>query len=234
MGTSVLAQARPRLARLLDHAGARYAEVTSAFAPEEMASLVAPDLAAAAARAWSGHPVRAAYEAQATRDEVNRRLRADLETTLVDEMLTKVDRATMAWGLEARVPFLDRGMVEWAIVQPGRYKVRGATGKRIVRAALLPALSATAAAPKRGFSPPVSAWLRGPLRTLVEDTLSSSAVARRGLLRPDAVQRLVRAHMEGRADRARQVFTLLALELWLQRLDARDRVAGTAVAAATA
>jgi asparagine synthase (glutamine-hydrolysing) len=149
-------------------------------------------------------------------------------------MLAKVDRATMRSGLEARVPFLDRALLEWALVQPGRYKVRGATGKRLVRAALQPTLPRTAAAPKRGFSPPVGAWLRGPLRSLVLDTLAPAAVARRGLLRPDVVERLVLAHMSGRADRSRQVFTILALELWLRRLDAARMVTPPASAVASA
>ncbi len=219
-GPALPAQVRARLARLVADPGARYAEITSAFAPEEIGAIVSPDLADVAARAWAGHPVRLAYDGETTRDEVNRRLRADLHTTLVDEMLAKVDRATMAAGLEARVPFLDRALVEWALAQPGSHKVRGGTGKRLVRAALQPALPQTAAAPKRGFSPPVGAWLRGPLRSLVQDTLAPEAVARRGLLRPDVVERLVSAHTSGRADRSRQVFTVLALELWLRRLDA--------------
>jgi asparagine synthase (glutamine-hydrolysing) len=222
------------LARLVADPGARYAEITSAFAPEEIRTIVSPDLADAADRAWAEHPVRLAYDGETTRDEVNRRLRADLQTTLVDEMLTKVDRATMAAGLEARVPFLDRALVEWALVQPGSYKVRGGTGKRLVRAALQPALPRTAAAPKRGFSPPVGAWLRGPLRSLVLDTLTPEAVARRGFLRPHVVERLVRAHMAGRVDRSRQIFTILALELWLGRLDAGRVLAPPATAGASA
>jgi asparagine synthase (glutamine-hydrolysing) len=233
-GPALLPQVRARLARLVTDPGARYAEITSAFAPEEIRAIVTPDLADAADRAWACHPVRLAYDGEATRDEVNRRLRADLHTTLVDEMLAKVDRATMAAGLEARVPFLDRALVEWALAQPGSYKVRGGTGKRLVRAALQPALPHTAAAPKRGFSPPLGAWLRGPLRSLVLDTLSPEAVARRGFLRPEVVERLLRAHMAGRAERSRQIFTILALELWLRRLDAGRVLAPPATAGASA
>jgi asparagine synthase (glutamine-hydrolysing) len=200
--------------------GERYAEIVSGFIPEEMEALLVPDLAGLATRAWSDHPVRRAYELEPAGDEVNRRLRADLRTTLVDEMLTKVDRATMAWGLEARVPFLDRALVEWAFRQPGRYKVRGGRGKRLLRRALAD-LPDVARRPKHGFDVPLGAWLRGPLRPLMQDALSPAAVRRRGLFRPEAVEALVSAHLRGRGDYARKIFTLMALESWLDQLSAR-------------
>ena len=169
-------------------------------------------------RARPGGPTRCASATRAPtgRDEVNRRLRADFATTLVDEMLTKVDRMTMAAGLEARVPFLDRGLVEWAFRLPGRLKVRG-SGKRILRRALAGALPAHRRAPKHGFDVPLGAWLRGPLRALLLDTLSPEAVRRRGLLRERAVTRMVEAHLRGRGDHSRKLFSLIVLEMWLRR-----------------
>jgi len=98
----------------------RYAESVDLFTPEEMEALVDPSAAELAREAWRTNPVRVGYANADGTDEVNRRLRADFATTLVDEMLTKVDRMTMAAGLEARVPFLDRGLVEWAFRLPGR------------------------------------------------------------------------------------------------------------------
>lgn len=222
------AELRGRLRRMREP-GERYAEIVSAFVPEEMGALLAPDLAELAARAWAENPVRRAYEREPAGDEVNRRLRTDLRTTLVDEMLAKVDRMTMAWGLEARVPFLDRSLVEWTFRQPGRYKVRGGLGKRLLRRALadLPAVARRA---KHGFDVPLGSWLRGPLRPLMLDTLSPAAVRRRGLFRPEAVEALLSAHLNGRGDHTRKVFTLMALETWLDQLAAaRETAEATAL-----
>ncbi|MCM2258713.1 MAG: asparagine synthase C-terminal domain-containing protein, partial [Vicinamibacteria bacterium] len=134
-----------------------------------------------------------------------------------DEMLVKVDRTTMAAGLEARVPFLDRAFVSWALAQPARYKLAGGTGKRVLRLALERRLPAAARRPKHGFDVPLGPWLRGPLRERVADTLAADRVKRRGLLAPAAVERLVAAHLAGSGDHSRQLLSLLALELWLGR-----------------
>jgi asparagine synthase (glutamine-hydrolysing) len=208
------AQLRSRLGRLLRSPDERYAEVVAAFTPEEMAALLDPAAESLARQAWRTNPVRLRYAGAGDRDEVNRRLRADLATTLVDEMLTKVDRMTMAAGLEARVPFLDRGLVEWAFRLPGPLKVRG-EGKRILRQALSATFPRIAARPKHGFDVPLGAWLRGPLRPLLLDTLSAEAVRRHGFLRERAVARMVEAHLRGRGDHSRKLFSLMVLELWM-------------------
>ncbi|PYQ45088.1 MAG: asparagine synthase (glutamine-hydrolyzing) [Acidobacteria bacterium] len=197
--------------------GERYAEIVTAFVPEEMEALLHPELAEVAARAWAENPVRLAYETEPGGDEVNRRLRADLRTTLVDEMLAKVDRMTMARGLEARVPFLDRALVESAFRLPGGYKVRWGRGKRLLRRALAD-LPAVARRRKHGFDVPLGEWLRGPLRPWMGDLLSAGTLRRRGFFRPEVVESLVSAHLRGRGDYSRKIFTLVALEAWLQRL----------------
>jgi asparagine synthase (glutamine-hydrolysing) len=122
---------------------------------------------------------------------------------------------TMASGLEARVPFLDRPLVEWAFRLPGRHKVRGGRGKLLLRRALARSLPSIAGRAKHGFDVPLGAWLRTRLRPMLLDALSPEAVRRRGLFRPEAVQRLLDAHLAGRGDHARKVFSLLSLELWL-------------------
>jgi asparagine synthase (glutamine-hydrolysing) len=203
---------------MLRHPGERYAEIVSAFTPEELADLLAPDRLELAQRAWASSPIVRAYGEEDARDEVNRRLRVDLRTTLVDEMLAKVDRMTMAAGLEARVPFLDRPLVEWALRQPGRLKVRGGRGKLMLRRSLAGSLPRVASRAKHGFDVPIGAWLRTRLRPLLVDALSPEAVRRRGLFRPDAVRRLVEAHLQGRGDHGRKVFSLLSLEMWLSGL----------------
>ncbi|HEY2944982.1 MAG TPA: asparagine synthase (glutamine-hydrolyzing), partial [Vicinamibacteria bacterium] len=220
-GPGLAAQARARLGRLFRHPDERYAEIVDAFTPEEMDALLAPDLREMGRRAWDENPVRLRYAGENARDPVNRRLRADLATTLVDEMLTKVDRMTMAAGLEARVPFLDRALVEWAFRLPGRYKVRRGVGKRLLRRALAPTLPRAARRPKHGFDVPLGDWLRGPLRPMLLDTLTPAALRRRGLVRADAVERMIRAHLDGRGDHSRKLFTMLVLEEWLGALGQR-------------
>jgi asparagine synthase (glutamine-hydrolysing) len=213
-GPGLPLQLRYRLGRLFSRPDERYAEVVGAFTPEEMADLLEPSAAPLARQAWRTNPVRLHYVSADGRDEVNRRLRADLATTLVDEMLTKVDRMTMAAGLEARVPFLDRRLVEWAFRLPGRLKVRG-EGKRILRQALAGAFPRIASRPKHGFDVPLGAWLRGPLRPLLLDCLAPAAVRRHGILRERAVTRMVDAHLRGQGDHSRKLYSLMVLELWL-------------------
>ena len=215
-GPGLATQVRFRLRRLLKQPDQRYAEVVDLFTPEEMEDLLDPGAASLAREAWDTNPVRLRYAAERAGDEVNRRLRTDLQTTLVDEMLTKVDRMTMAAGLEARVPFLDRGLVEWAFRLPGRHKVRG-QGKRVLRRALAATFPRAAARPKHGFDVPLGPWLRGPLRPLLLDALSPEVVRRRGLFREAAVARILDAHLRGRGDHSRKLYSLLVLEMWLRR-----------------
>jgi asparagine synthase (glutamine-hydrolysing) len=132
-------------------------------------------------------------------------------------MLTKVDRMTMAAGLEARVPFLDRGLVEWAFRVPGRLKVWRGWGKLPLRKLLDGPLSAVANRPKHGFDVPMGAWFRGPLREMLHGTLTSQKARQRGLVDPAAVTRIIDAHMAGQGDHSRVLFSLLVLELWLAR-----------------
>jgi asparagine synthase (glutamine-hydrolysing) len=214
-GPGLLAQLAARLRRQLFRPGERYAELVAAFTPEELQHLLQPAWHPLAARAWTENPVRRGFDAAAGADPVNRRLRADLASSLPAEMLTKVDRMTMGSGLETRVPFLDRGFLEWALRLPGRLKIRGGTGKLVLRRALADRLPEASRRPKHGFNVPLGPWLRGPLRPLLEERLSPQAVESRGIFRPQAVAHLIRAHHAGRADYSRKLFTLLALELWL-------------------
>ncbi len=214
-GPGLLAQLAGRLRRQLFHPGERYAELVSAFTPQELMALLQPDWHPAAAAAWRENPVRRGFDAAVGAGPVNRRLQADLVSSLPGEMLTKVDRMTMGAGLEARVPFLDRRFLEWALRLPGRLKTRGGSGKLVLRRALEKSLPAAARRPKHGFNVPLGSWLRGPLRPLLDRHLAPDAVRSRGIFRPEAVGRLIQAHNQGRGDYSRQLFTLLMLELWL-------------------
>jgi asparagine synthase (glutamine-hydrolysing) len=140
-----------------------------------------------------------------------------LKTYLQDGVLQKVDRATMAFALEARAPFLDPRVMAFAFSLEDGLKYRRLETKRVLKALardLVP--KEVIDRPKQGFAVPLARWLRGPLRPLVEETLAPERV-RGGLLREDAVSRLVKANREGAAD-PRQVWSLVVLETWRARL----------------
>jgi asparagine synthase (glutamine-hydrolysing) len=214
-GPGLGAQLATRLRRMASDPAGHYASLVAGFTPEELSALLVPELGPVVKQVWDDDPVSRAYAAATTPDAVNRYLEADLASTLEGEMLTKVDRMTMAAGLEARVPFLDRGLVEWLFSLPGAYKTRGDTGKIILRSSLASVLPEVARGPKKGFSPPLGAWLRGPLRPFLADTLTPARVRERGWLRPGMVERMLSAHLTGRADLSRKLFALLVLETWL-------------------
>ena len=217
-GPGLPAQLTGRLRRMAERPADRYAEIVCAFTPEEMEALLVPGLRDLSREAWENLPVRRRFGEEPAGDETNRRLRVDLSTSLVDEMLTKVDRMTMSCGLEARVPFLDRELVEWSLRLPGRVKVGGGTGKLLLRRALERRLPDTARRRKHGFDVPLGDFLRGRLAPWLRDSLSPDRVRRRGLLRPEAVERLVEAHLAGQVDASRRLLSLLVLDSWLDGL----------------
>ncbi len=158
------------------------------------------------------------------RDELDTRLRVDFAHALPDDMLVKVDRASMAHGLEVRVPFLDHRVVEHAALLPSRLKLRGGRGKRalldVFGADLPPHVRRRA---KAGFDAPIGAWLRDPLRALTRDVLAPTALARTGWLETGAVSRLLAEHDAGRVDHAWRLWSLVVLQTWLSRI-APERV----------
>jgi asparagine synthase (glutamine-hydrolysing) len=139
----------------------------------------------------------------------------DAVTYLPNDILMKVDRASMRVALEARSPFLARDVVDLAFAVPDSFRMRGVTGKRLLRAALRDLLPGEILRrPKKGFGIPVAAWLRGPLRSLAHDVLGRAALAESGLFRPAAVQHMLDEHERGAADHRKPLWTLLVFELW--------------------
>jgi asparagine synthase (glutamine-hydrolysing) len=142
----------------------------------------------------------------------------DLGLYLVDDLLVKTDRASMAHSLEARVPFLDTVVTNLALALPTRSKVRGLAKKVLLRKAAEPLLPrAIVHGRKRGFSIPAAAWLRRELEPFARDTLSTETLRRQGFFQPDVVRRVVDDHVAGREDRSRQLWSLLAFTLWHER-----------------
>jgi asparagine synthase (glutamine-hydrolysing) len=158
----------------------------------------------------------------------------DFGTYLVDDLLVKTDRSSMACSLEARVPFLDPVVANFAFSLPASQRVRGFEKKRLLRRAVEPLLPREVVhGRKRGFSIPAAKWLRGELEPFARETLAASTLRRQGVLDPAAVVRVVDEHVSGRTDLSRQVWGLLAFTLWYERHVegiARDTSLGQVVA----
>jgi asparagine synthase (glutamine-hydrolysing) len=137
---------------------------------------------------------------------------------LPDDILYKVDRMSMAHSLEARPPFLDPRIVDFAARLPARWKLRGRTSKYVLRRLMQDKLPPSILRrPKIGFDIPVHQWFRGALRPFLLDTLSSAAVARTGLFRAPAVEELIRAHLERRANLGYHLWGLMVLLVWMRK-----------------
>ena len=149
---------------------------------------------------------------------VDATLLTDTMTYLPNDLLVKVDIASMAVSLEARSPFLDHHVIEFAASLPQGLKMRGLTTKYLLKQALKKLLpSENLTRPKMGFGVPIGHWIRGRMQPFLREHLLSERLARRGLLRPEAVRRMVEQHTSGALDHTHQLWTLLMLELWFQR-----------------
>jgi len=206
--------------------GKSYVRSCSVYQDEDLERLLTPERARAVRTAWDNNILEQSYSRYPQASEVARRLYTDIKTTLVGEMLTKVDRMTMAFGLEARVPFLDHRLVEWAFSLPDDVKVVPGEGKRLIRRSLKTKIpEEVLTRPKHGFNLPMREWLRGRPREMAAELLRAPQVESRGIFRPEEVQRILREHDEG-VDRSNQIFVLLLTELWFREyVDGRQRFA---------
>src|SRR5690606_18909889 len=143
----------------------------------------------------------------------------DIKTYLVDDILTKVDRMSMAVSLEVRVPLLDHRIVEFALALPASQKLQRGQTKLILRRAMQGILpDAVLQKPKEGFSIPLKQWLCGPLRPMMADLLSADSVRRRDYFVPQTVAQWMAEHLEGRANHSHRLWALMVLELWHRQL----------------
>jgi asparagine synthase (glutamine-hydrolysing) len=149
---------------------------------------------------------------------VDAALQADILTYLPNDLLVKVDIASMAVSLEARSPFLDHHVIEFAASLPENLKLRGLTTKYLLKRVLKQLLPAeNLSRRKMGFGVPIGDWFRGKLQPFLRETLLSEKAVNRGLFNPSEVGRLVEQHTRSKRDYAHQLWTLLMLELWFQR-----------------
>jgi asparagine synthase (glutamine-hydrolysing) len=149
----------------------------------------------------------------------------DIKTYLADNILTKVDRMSMAVSVEVRVPLLDHRLVEFALSLPPHLKLKRGQTKIILRRAManrLPAAVLNKA--KQGFSIPLKDWLRGPLRPLMLDLLSVDTIRRRGYFQPACISRWISEHLAGQANHSHRLWALMVLELWRQKVFVPSRI----------
>ncbi|HEY1367942.1 MAG TPA: asparagine synthase (glutamine-hydrolyzing) [Gaiellaceae bacterium] len=184
--------------------------------------IFSPDLRAElTGRTASFDPVdllRMRYRETEGADPLARLQDVDLGIYLVDDLLVKTDRASMAHSLEARVPFLDAMVTNLALALPTRHKIRGLEKKVLLRKAVEPLLPRSVVhGRKRGFSIPAAAWLRGRLEPFARETLSRTTLQRQGFFRPETVERLIDRHVRGEEDLSRQLWGLLSFTLWYER-----------------
>ena len=158
------------------------------------------------------------YEGGEWPDEVARAQNHDLLTYLPDDLLVKSDRASMACSLELRAPMLAREVVELGLSLPTEWKIRGKTGKWLLRRAFSDVLSPEVlAGPKRGFGVPLARWLREDLAGTLKPALMEGKLAELGWFRPESLAGLANDHLSGRDDHSHRLWALLVLSRWVDK-----------------
>lgn len=209
----------------------RYLRFISHFSADEKSELYTHDLRARFARDHTAERFAGILARSAAGDSLGRLMELDVRTYLPDDILVKVDIASMAHSLEVRAPFVDHHVMELAAGLPSSLKIKGLTGKVLLKRAFAdlvpePILERS----KRGFSLPLARWFSGELYGFARETLLSQAARERGLFEPRAVEQLLARHQRGE-DHGDRIWNLLVLELWYREVFDRR---GTRVAAAVA
>ena len=192
----------------------RYFRLITYQRRETLRRLLADDLAAVADAATDPSGFRRLADDSGAGDYVSALQYIDVETYLPDDILTKVDRASMLVSLESRVPLLDHKFMEFVATIPLSLKLRHGAGKYILKQAMADLLPPDILSRRKmGFGVPLASWFRHELRDMTRDLLLSPRARQRGLVRPAAVEELLRIHDEGR-DCSPRLWALVSLELW--------------------
>ncbi len=193
-----------------------YRDKTSIWTPQQLRRLLVPDVLQQADYLDEQYMPDALWQTFCSgRDIISRLTEIDLLSYMRDDILVKVDRMSMAHSLEVRSPFLDHHLVELAARMPSRIKLRGSTGKVVLRDVLRLRLPPqTMKKRKHGFSVPLRDWFRGRLRDLVHDYLGSGSRLPASIISPAAVQSMLREHDRGTLDHSRRIWLLLAFATW--------------------
>lgn len=196
-----------------------YARGLSVTLPEAGLALYSDDFSASLDGFRAEDDLVALMRAAPGRSGLDRAQYADLTFWMPGDILTKVDRTSMAASLEAREPLLDHRLVEFAARLPERMRVRGGVGKYLLKKALERYLSHDILyRPKQGFVTPIAEWLRGPLAGAARG-IATGDLAQTGFFKPRAIAALAEAHIAGRADHSRTLWQFLMLEKSLTRLE---------------
>ena len=193
----------------------RFLDSVAFFREDEKAALYTPEFRAslngANAEATLGRHF-SRFQALPTH---SRMMRFDFETYLPEDVLTKVDRMSMAHSIESRVPLLDNNVIDFAATLPAHYKIHNGRRKHVLKEAvkgLLP--DGILNRKKQGFGIPLGVWFRGGLTDVFADVLGSARTRQRGYFRPAFIERIVQEHLSGRRDHTLRLWQLLVFELW--------------------
>jgi asparagine synthase (glutamine-hydrolysing) len=191
----------------------RHRRWMGSFAAEERTGLLSAEMRDQLGA--GAHAPAAEHDGAAPREPLNQVLLMDMRLYLENDILVKLDRASMMASLEGRVPLLNNDFVEYATRLPLDMKLRGLRSKFLFKRALRGLLpDSILNRPKKGFGIPVANWFRGPLKEQMLSVLSPERVARKGFFDPAAVAALVGDHLSGRRDNRKQLWTLFVFELW--------------------
>ena len=193
----------------------RHQRWMGSFAPEERVALLSEDFRGQLALNGTHDPSAAVLGDSSLRDPLNQVLLMDMRLYLENDILVKLDRASMMASLEGRVPLLNNDFVEYATRLPLDLKLRGLRSKFLFKRALRGILpDSILKRPKKGFGIPIAHWFRGPLKGQMLSVLSPERIARKGFFEPAAVARLIDDHLAGRVDNRKQLWTLFVFDLW--------------------
>jgi asparagine synthase (glutamine-hydrolysing) len=180
-------------------------------------ALYSRDFAAAVRDADPFASLRLAYSSCTSKDPLDCALYVDVKTYLVDDIMTKVDRMSMAVSLEAREPLLDHKLLEFAAAVPTGLKLKNGRSKHLLRRLLERRIpQAIINRPKHGFEAPIGTWLRGPLAPMVDSLLLDGRLRDRGIFDDRVVAGLWHEHRDGRQDHRHRLWSLVMLELWFR------------------
>ena len=213
-------RAKTTLLALAESGNAGYARGLSVTTPEARAQLFSPELSRSLAGFRGEDELIRLMEQAPAQSGLDRAQYADLTFWMPGDILTKVDRTSMAVSLEAREPLLDHRLVEFAARLPEKLRVNGGTGKFLLKKCMERYLPQDILyRPKQGFVTPIADWLRGPLSGQARAIASSSVLARSGWFATRAMADLAEAHISGRSDHSRVLWQLLMLEKSLANLE---------------
>ncbi|MBL0044467.1 MAG: asparagine synthase (glutamine-hydrolyzing) [Flavobacteriales bacterium] len=189
------------------------------FTPSEKRSLLSTEVRASLNNAHGLEPIDDVLRGSPWADNsLNEIIYVFLRTYLLDDILFKVDRASMYTSLEVRAPFMDVEVVEFINSLPDNFKRQGFHGKYLLKKVMRGKLpDAIIDRPKKGFGIPLSSWLRKELRPLCEELLNSQRLQREGYFNPTYVEQLKKEHMTGRANHRKLLWTLMVFQMWLDQ-----------------